>query len=213
MRPAGTFTRVADNFYPFDPGFKPLPRVGVTRLNVVTNGVGQSATVRVTPADPDHMLDQADGLAYASVTNSTDSLDQVRTRLESASRSARLGTRSAATAPQAAGVQLWNDVYDGKTPLVAHPNSPAAVLHLLKATEPYRLVKLVLFLAGDAVAETASALKERKVVVIVRPGFDLMPNTRDRFSAARLLHEAGVEFAFSLTARPTPARRGGFAAR
>src|SRR5207302_4130113 len=107
-RPAGTFTRVADNFYPFDVGFKPLPRIGVTRLNVVTNGIGQAALVRVTPGDPDHMLEQADGLAYVSVTNSTDSLDQIRTKLESASRSARLGTRPAAGTPQAVGTQLWN---------------------------------------------------------------------------------------------------------
>src|SRR5437763_4562931 len=27
---AGAFTRVADNFYAYDPGFKPLPRVGLT---------------------------------------------------------------------------------------------------------------------------------------------------------------------------------------
>src|SRR5262249_35463296 len=37
QRAGGAFTRVADNFYPHDPGFKPLPRVGLTRLNLVTN--------------------------------------------------------------------------------------------------------------------------------------------------------------------------------
>jgi predicted amidohydrolase YtcJ len=97
--------------------------------------------------------------------------------------------------------------------LIAHPNSPAAVIHLLKATEQYKSVKLVLFLAGDAVAETANLLKDRKVLVILRPGFDLLPNTRDRFSAARMLQERGVDFVFSLSARPaTPAAALGAAA-
>src|SRR5947208_9639240 len=80
----GGFTRVADNFYPYDTAYKPLPRAGLTRLNLITNGVGQSALVRVTPAAPEQMLVQPDGVAYAAVTNSSDSLDQVRTRLEAA---------------------------------------------------------------------------------------------------------------------------------
>ncbi len=202
-RAAGGFTRVADNFHPFDAGFKPLPRVGLTRLNVVTTGLGQAAMVRVTPGDPEHMLAQADGLAYATVTNSTDSLDQVRTRLDAASRAGG-GSRPGGVGggSPAAGSQLWADVFEGKTPLVAQANSPAAVLHLLKATEPFKNVKLAMFLASEAIAETTPALKDRNVRVILRPGLDLMPNTRDRFNPARMLHEAGVEFAFSMTARP-----------
>src|SRR5262249_62159615 len=74
--------------------------------------------------------------------------------------------------------------------------------------------KLAMFLAGDAVAETADALKDRKVQVILRPGFDLLLNTRDRFSAARMLQERGVDFVFSLSARPAtpPAVLGAAAA-
>src|SRR5262249_54721839 len=197
-RRTGGFTRVADNFHPSDPGFKPLPRVGLTRLNVVTSGLGQAAVVRVTPGDPEQMMAQTDGLAYATVTNSTDSLDQVRTRLESASR-ARPGTTPAP------GSQLWADVFDGKVPLVAQANSPAAVLHLLKATESFKNVKLVMFLTGESIAETTPALKDRNVRVILRPGVELMPNTRDRFNPARMLQEAGVDFVFSMTARPPAA--------
>jgi hypothetical protein len=204
----GGFTRVADNFYPYDPGFKPLPRAGLTRLNLITSGTGQAAIVRVTPADPEHMLDRPDGAAFASVTNQTDSLDQVRTRLETAaqrSRSGGSGGRGAGgpggLAP-AAGAQLWQDVYDGKAPLLASAANAAAVVQLLRALEPYKNVKLALFAAGDVAAETVDALKGRNVRVILRPGLDMVPNTRDRFNAARLLHEAGVEFAFSLTARP-----------
>jgi len=87
------------------------------------------------------------------------------------------------------------------------------VLHLLKATESYKNLRLVLFLAGESIAETAPQLKERRVRVILRPGLELMPNTRDRFNPARLLHEAGVDFAFSLSAKPpTPPAAGRFGA-
>jgi hypothetical protein len=195
---------VADNFYPFDPGFKPLPRAGLTRLNLVTAGAGQAAVIRVTPADPTHMLDRPDGVPFASVTNSSDSLDQVRTRLETASRA-----KSGGSGP---GAQLWADVLAGKTPVVASPNNSAAVLHLLKAVEPYKNVKLVLVLSGEAVAETTPALKGKPVSVVLRPGLDLLPNTRDRFNPARTLHEAGVEFAFSFSARPQTAAAAAAAA-
>jgi hypothetical protein len=211
-RPGGGFTRVADNFYPFDPGFKPLARVGLTRLNLVTSGVGQAAQVRVTPREPGNMLAVSDGLAYASVTNSTESLDQIRTRLSrGGGRTGGFGGPGGAGGlggGATAGAQLWADVLEGKTPLVVEAANAAAVLHLLKALEPHKKVKLTLFLAGDAVAETLPALQERQVNVILRPRVDLLPNTRDRFSAARMLHEAGINFAFSLTARP-PAAAGG----
>src|SRR5437763_1789153 len=163
------YTRVADNFYPHDAGFKPLPRIGLTRLNLVTSGAGQAAVVRVTPGDPEKMLDQADGIAFISVTNATDSLDAVRTRLESAGRSARLGTRPALGSAQPAGTFLWNDVYDGKTALIAQPANVAAVLHLLKAVEPYKTVKLTLFLSGEMVPDTVAELKRAKLRVLLRP--------------------------------------------
>jgi hypothetical protein len=216
------FTRVADNFYPYDRGFKPLPRAGLTRLNVVTTGVGQAAVVRVTPADPGHMLAVPDGAAFASVTNQSDSLDQIRTRLEAAGRGGRSGGASSSpgagrgpggpggfAAAATAGAQLWQDVHAGKAPLVVSAANSAAVVQLLRALEPYKNVKLVLFAAGDAVAEAIDALKGRNVRVILRPGLELVPNTRDRFNAARMLHEAGVEFAFSLTAKPPSAAEAG----
>ena len=172
---------------------------GSTRVNLVTAGLGQAAIVRVTPQEPEQMLDRADGLAFAAVTNSSDSLDTIRQRLGGQPR--KSNSRPTAGTP-AAGTQLWAEVFDGKTPLVASAANAAAVLHLLKAFEPHKNVKLVIFLGGDAVAETVDALKGRNVKVILRPGLDLTPNTRDRFNPARMLNDAGVEFAFSLTAKP-----------
>ena len=64
-RGAAAFTRIADNFYPYDPGFRLVPVYGLTRLNLVTTGSGQSAVVRVVPSQPEQMLEKADGVAFA----------------------------------------------------------------------------------------------------------------------------------------------------
>jgi hypothetical protein len=222
----GAFTRVADNFYPHDPGYKPLPRSGLTRLNLVTAGIGQAAVIRLTADDPEHMLVQPNGTAYATVTNSSDSLDQLRTQLEAAA--GRGGRGAGGTAPGGGrgfggrggfagrggggmaaptGTQVWRDVHEGKAPLIVTAANSAAIVHLMNLLEPYKEVRLVLFAAGDALYEARDALAGRKVTALLRPGLDLIPASRDRLNAARALHESGVAVAFTLTARP-PAAAG-----
>ena len=210
--PAAGFTRVADNFYPYDAGYKPLPRVGLTRLNLVTTGSGQAAVVRVTPTEPDHMMDRADGVAFLSVTNNSTSLDQLRTRLDPSARGGAVGGgrggfggggRPGGGAAAGAGNQLWADVREGKTPLIIACANSAAIVHVLQIVEPFKAVKLTLFASGPAFAEAADSLKGRSVRALLHPTLDLLPNTRDRFAAARLLHELGIEVAFSVSASPT----------
>jgi hypothetical protein len=236
-RPAGGgggFTRVADNFYPYEPGYRAFLRSGLTGLNLVTAGYGQSAVMRVTPDRPDDMLVNADGALYTAVSNDTASLDVVRTGLQTAERvkkgeSVTLPSApppGAETPPARAGrggrggrgrggrggmggfgggapalsqtsLKLWQAVYEGKAPLYANASSAAAVVHLLKAVEPYKDVRVVLTAPGPALYEAMDRLPGRKVRVIVRPGLTLQPNTRDRVNLARLLHEAGVEFSFT----------------
>jgi hypothetical protein len=113
-------------------------------------------------------------------------------------------------ASPAAGAQLWQDVHDGKTSLIASAPNSAAIVQLMRVLEPYKNVKLVLFASGENVYEAIGSLKGRNVRMILRPGIEMVPWTRDRFNPARALHEAGIEFAFSLTARP-PAAGAGFA--
>jgi hypothetical protein len=207
----GSFTRVADNYYPYDAGYKPLPRAGLCRLNLVTGGTGQAAVVRVTPTEPGRMLDRADGVAFASLTNQSDSLDTVRSRLESAARAKSGGPTGMARMlglGNTAGTQLWADVHDGKAPLIVSVANSAAVVHALKLVEPYKNVKLTLVGSGVALTEAADALKGRGVRVVIRPGLELYPNSRDRFAPARLLHERGVDVAFTLSGRPSPAPTG-----
>jgi hypothetical protein len=88
-RPAfagGGFTRVADNFNPYDPSYRSLLRSGLTGLNLVTAGYGQSALMRVTPGRPDTMLANPDGFLFTGVSNDSNSLDVIRTALEAADR-------------------------------------------------------------------------------------------------------------------------------
>jgi hypothetical protein len=205
------FTRIADNFYPYDPGFKPLPRIGLTRLNLVTNGAGQSAIVRVTPAEPESMMDRPDGCAFLSLTNNSTSLDQLRSRLDPSQqgggRGAGGGGRFGGGA-STVGNQLWMDVREGKTPLIVACANSATIVHVLKIAEPNKSIKLTLFAAGTAFAEAADVLKGRSVRALVRPGVDLLPNSRDRFVAARFLNDLGIEVAFSLSANPPSAAAG-----
>lgn len=209
----GAFTRIADNFYPYDSGYKPLPRVGLARLNLVTNGNGQSAIVRVTPSDPERMMDQPDGIAYISATNSSTSLDQLRARLDSNNRGGGRGGPGGGRGgfgggfpgggASNAGNQLWASVRDGKTPLIISCANSATIVHVMKILDAHKNVKVALFAPGNAFAEAADAVKGHgNVRALVRPNLELLPNTRDRFAPARLLNNAGIEFAFTAAANP-----------
>ena len=85
-RPRAAFTRVADNFYPYESSYRTLLRSGLTGVNLVTDGYGQAAVVRVTPDRPDSMLVNADGVLFTAVTSETSSLDIIRTGLETAEK-------------------------------------------------------------------------------------------------------------------------------
>src|SRR5207249_582917 len=125
----------------------------------------------------------------AAVTNSSDSLDQVRTRLEAAAtgrprapirggggggaaRGGRGGRGGAGGARGGGGggaagtaevqdsdTQLWQKVHDGQAPLIASTANAASVIQLMRALEPYTNVKLVLFTTGDSAYETVDVLK------------------------------------------------------
>lgn len=227
------FTRIADNFYPYDSSYRALLRSGLTSLNLVSNGYGQAAVVRLAPAQPDSMMVNPDGFLFTAVTSDTSSLDIVRTALDAAEKvkkgmpvtlpSAPPTTTEPARAPEprgrggrrrsggrgpepgggpgptldAATLKLWQAVYEGKAPLFANAVNAAAIVHLLKAIEPYQDVKLALVAPGPALYETMDQLAGRQVRLLIRPGLSLKPNTRDRIDIGYLLHEAHLEFAFT----------------
>src|SRR5439155_16438396 len=96
-----------------------------------------------------------------------------------------------------ATLKLWQAVYEGKPPVFAKAANASAIVHLLKAIEPYKDVQVILAASGPALYETLEFLPGRQVRAIVHPGLSLKPNTRDRIDIARLLDEAHVEFAFA----------------
>jgi hypothetical protein len=224
------FTRIADNFNPYDTGYKTLLRSGLTSANLVTAGYGQAAVIRVTPGEPESMLVQGDGILFTAVSNDSASLDLIRTGLEMADRAKKGqavsdqatrptpmgqfnpggrrggggGRRQGGGSPgggfggtfSTANLKQWQEVYDGKSPLFANAANAAAILHLLKAIEPYKSVKFVLIAPGPALYETVDSLAGKPVKLIIRPGLSLVPNTRDRIDMAGVLNKAGLEFAF-----------------
>jgi hypothetical protein len=236
---AGPFTRVADNFYPYDPGYRALLRSGLTSLNLVTNSYGQSAVVRDTPDVPDRMMINPDGIVFTPVTNDSASLDVVRSALDAADRARKGQAVALQTTPPTAGdatpnippggrrgggnrfgggrpggfapggggmnaasLKAWQAVLEGKTPLFANVANAAAVVHLLKLLEPYKDVKLVLAFNGPGLYETIDLLAGRRVRVVLHPDVSTASNTRDRVVLARLLSDAGIDFAFSRRATP-----------
>lgn len=233
-----SFTRVADSFYPYDTGLKPLNRMGLTTVNLITNGMGQGAVIRLTPSEPEQMLWVSDGAVFANITNNSDSLDQLRLRLDAVSRMRSTGSGTSTVTPTrpasgdappsrfgggrggtgmtnaSTNIQLWLDLYEGKIPLVLTVNNSAAIAHVLKLLEPHKNIKLALYASGDSLFEARDALKGKKVHLIIEPGLDLQPNSRDRINVARMMHEDGHTFSFSLLGsspgpggRPNPTDR------
>ena len=100
-------------------------------------------------------------------------------------------------APTTPSGKLWLAAYEGKAPVLTLVNTPAAVSHLLKITEPYKNVRWVLAGPAATFIEVADKLKGKPIKVVLRPGVDRMPNTRSRVNVARLLHDAGVEVIFT----------------
>lgn len=211
MRPPGAaFTRVADNLNPYDRSLRPFVRSGLVAMNLVASGQGLAAVAQPGVADPEQQLLQADGCLFVTVTNSTESLDSVRTRLEAAARLKR--TSGAATLPSSTSpasgllgqmanqMKPWTDVYEGKSPLFVSVASGAAVLHLAKLMPLHKDVRWVLVGSGESFAETLDALRGQKVTVVVRPNVEMEPTNRNRMSIAGRLHAAGIPFAFTQTA-------------
>lgn len=78
-----TFTKMVDVFYPYDARLEPFLRSGLTHLNLMQRGYGQSAIVKILPDDPEKLVIQPDGRLFLSVTNATATLDLLRNGLKS----------------------------------------------------------------------------------------------------------------------------------
>ena len=192
-----------------------LSRLGTGFANLVTRGYGQAVNARVTPEDADNCVVTAHGLLYVAVTNSSTSLDVLRKNLglstssssgssrPSASRggsSSSSGSRSSQSGSAAGVASLWKDVKEGKKPIIINVNNAAAILHTLKLLENAEKVRVVMIATGPHVYETLDQLRGRKgLSLVLRPGLDVAPRSRDQINVARRVADAGVDFGFSLS--------------
>jgi len=203
------FTRVVDNLDPLTLKRPQLlqSRVGVGFANLVTRGYGQAAHARVTPADVETSILSGDGYLYAAVTNSTGSLDVLRRNLgltgskkptTGSGTSTRRPTSSRTTSSPTA--KLWTEVKEGKKPILINVNSAASILHVLKALEKNDKIKVAMIATGAHIYETMDTIKKRKnLTMVLRPGLDTAPRTRDRINVPKMLADAKIPFAFSVS--------------
>lgn len=204
-----SFVRMAERFVPHQWKSPETVRVGLTSLNLTVVGYGQSAILRNDPKRREEMILQPEGFLFLSASDAT-SLETVRQGLRTAATAATKAAAPMGSAPASSGgtpapesasksLPLWQAVHDGKAPLVATTPTSASVAHLLRATETYPNVKLVLMASATAIQETFEELKERKVKVLIRPTIDVIPYSRERVNLPRKLNEAGIEFSFLWT--------------
>ena len=203
------FTRVVDNLDPLTLKRPQLlqSRVGVGFANLVTRGYGQAAHARVTPDDVETSILSGDGYLYAAVTNSTSSLDVLRKNLgltdskkptAGSSSSTRRPTSSRTSSSRTA--KLWTEVKEGKKPILINVNSAASILHVLKALEKNDKIKVAMIATGAHIYETIDTIKKRKnLTMVLRPGLDTAPRTRDRINVPKMLADAEIPFAFSVS--------------
>lgn len=200
------FTRIADNLDPLTlrTGQRLQSRVGVGFANLVTRGYGQAAHARVTPDDVETSVLSGDGYLYVAVTNSTSSLDLLRKNLglTSGAKTTSTSSRSRTTSTNPTA-KLWTEVKEGKKPVLINVNNAAAILHVLKALTENDKIKVALVATGPHVFDTFEQIKKRKnLTLVIRPGLDTKPRSADRINVAKMLADAKVNFAFSVSLNP-----------
>lgn len=106
---------------------------------------------------------------------------------------------------------LWQNVREGKQPLFVNANNSAAILYLAqemkKSQETEKGARIVLVAGGENLYRTIDALIPQRTTIVMPPRLDLIPNSRDRVNVARMLAEAKIPVAFSLSLNQDDYRR------
>ncbi len=201
---APKFQRIVDGFDPYEANFRPLVRAGVTSANLVAAGYGQSALARMSITEPGELIAAADGLAFVSLTNDSTSLGVLRAGLaagkaSSSGASTASSSRRSSSRLSPAEQTLWKEIVAGKRRLLVNASNSATILHVLKLVKDEEKVRLALVSNGPNIYETLEQLRGQPVSLILAPSIDFKPNSRDRICVPRLLHDAGIEFAISVS--------------
>lgn len=204
------FNKISEYFYPFETNFMPAVRTGITSANLVAAGQGLSAFANVSDDRTPEMLFQAEGLVFATITNSTSSLDILRKPLTAGSKSSTssstrssgssTSSRSGSTSSPSDSKKYWDEVVAGKKPVFANLNTSAAVAYVLQIAKTNEKVKFVLVATGPNLYPLIDELKEVKnVTVVLQPGIDTVPYSTNLMNVSRLLEENKIPFAISMS--------------
>lgn len=207
---AGGFQKVGEYFYPFSYNFMPTVRSGITSANLVTSGRGLSAFANISDDRTPEMLFEKEGVLFATVTNQTTSLDLIRKPLEGEKKSTAKTTKTTtaqttASKPSASKSatdikKYWADIIEGKKRLFVNMNSSAAVAYVLQVAQKHEKAKFVLVATGPNLYPLLDQLKSLKnIAVVLQPGIDTVPYTRDLMNVSRLLAEHKIPFALSMS--------------
>ncbi len=202
----GSFKKVGEYFMADDFDFLPAIRSGMTSANLVSDGRGLSAFADLVADPSPEMLFETEGRLFAKVTNQTAALDVIRKPLKSDDKkTGNQGARTSTTRSRSGGTpdpakEYWDAVNEGKQPLLVNMNSAAAVAYVLQVARDNPKVKLGLVATGGNLYPLLDQIEKLdNVTVILQPGIDTVPFTRDLMNVSQMLQEREIPFAFSMS--------------
>ncbi len=95
--------------------------------------------------------------------------------------------------------ELWKSVRAGQQPLFVNANNAAAILYVLAEVQKTPNVQLAAVASGGDWYLCLDGLASYRVTAILPPRLDTEPRNQTRVNVPKILHEAGIEFAFSLS--------------
>jgi hypothetical protein len=215
-----TFTKISDGIDIESIDWSAAKRNGITTMQLVVSGYAQSAIAQTTTKGA--QIVNPEGKLLVTVTNSTQSLDSLRSGLGGSGNPGGSGSNRAGTigpgsgrspgggrpGPQPPPTQpsvvsptqkLWNEVKEGKSSLFVNLNNAATILHCVSASRESKQVKLVFIASGSDLFEAIGDLDPKTHTFVLPPRIDSIPNTRDRINIPKFLNEKQMNFAFSLS--------------
>ncbi|MEL7496878.1 MAG: amidohydrolase family protein [Planctomycetota bacterium] len=204
VRPTATptsFTKIGEYFYPFNYNFMPAVRTGITNAQLVSPGRGLSAFANISDDRTPEMLFEKDGRIFSAVTNQTSSLDLLRKPLAAETKKTTSSKPSTSRSSSSTDTKkYWEEIKSGKKRLFVNMNTAAAIAYVLQIAKEHEKVKFVLVATGPNLYPLLDQIKSLKnVEIILQPGIDTVPYTRDLMNVSRLLAENEIPFALSIS--------------
>jgi hypothetical protein len=213
-----TFFKLADGFDPRIGDWGTAVRSGLTSMNLVTRGYGQSLWASPQGAGEGQWTVQirsADGLLFTQATNQTSGLRVLREglatprgasrgRADAAARGApaaadSAGDSASATPDSSQPASLWQAVRSGSAVAVVNLGNPTATLYALQELGRSQQARLALVASGANAYESLAVKRPERVTWVLSPVWDLVPGSRYRINIPAWLHGQQQSFVLSLS--------------